>query len=127
MLKILNQLNPMAIEKVCDIKSMCAYVKIETTFSFYKNIQSNQTISYYSILKSSYYEILLFTMKETKTNTTATADKKIGDCHIDILEKSKKLVRATFFSLKTYDQTGTYVFLKVFKKAAKDAEFECVQ
>ena len=33
-------------------------------------------------------------------------------------------MRAT---LKTYDQTGTYVFLKVFKKATEGAEFECVQ
>ena len=39
-------------------------------------------------------------------------------------KNSKRLVRAT---LKTYDQTGTYVFLKVFKKATEGAEFECVQ
>ena len=63
-------------------------------------------------------------MNKTKTSTTANADKDFGDCYFDISENSKRLVRAT---LKTYDQTGTYVFLKVFKKATEGAEFECVQ
>ena len=63
-------------------------------------------------------------MKKTKTNTTVTADKQFGDCNFDISENSKRLVRAT---LKTYGQIGTYVFLKVFKKATEDAEFEFVQ
>ena len=63
-------------------------------------------------------------MNKTKTSTTANADKDFGDCYFDISENSKRLVRAT---LKTYDQTGTYVFLKVFKKATECAEFECVQ
>ena len=58
-------------------------------------------------------------MNKTKTSFTANADKDFGDCYFDISENSKRLVRAT---LKTYDQTGTYVFLKVFKKAT-----ECVQ
>ena len=52
-------------------------------------------------------------MNKNKTSTTANADKDFGDCYFDISENSKRLVRAT---LKTYDQTGTYVFLKVFKK-----------
>ena len=30
-------------------------------------------------------------------------------------------------TLKTYEQTGTYEFLKVLKKVTEDAEFECVQ
>ena len=63
-------------------------------------------------------------MNKTKTNTTANADTEFGDCCFDILEISIRLVRAT---LKTYDQIGTYVFLKVFKKAIEGAEFECVQ
>ena len=63
-------------------------------------------------------------MNKTKTSTTANADKDFGDCYFDISENSKRLVRAT---LKTYDQTGTYVFLEVFKKATEGAEFECVQ
>ena len=62
-------------------------------------------------------------MNKTKTSTTANADKDFGDCYFDISENSKILVRAT---LKTYDQTGTYVFLKFFKKATEGAEFECV-
>ena len=63
-------------------------------------------------------------MNKTKTSTTSKADKSFGDCYFDISENSKRLVRAT---LKTYDQTGTYVILKVFKKATEGAEFECVQ
>ena len=63
-------------------------------------------------------------MNKTETSFTANADKDFGDCYFDISENSKRLVRAT---LKTYDQTGAYVFLKVFKKATEGAEFECVQ
>ena len=63
-------------------------------------------------------------MNKTKTSTTANADKDFVDCHFDILENSKRLVRAT---LKTYVQTGTYVFLNVFKTSTEGAEFECVQ
>ena len=64
-------------------------------------------------------------MKKTKTNTTATADKEYIDCCFYISEKSKRIVRAT---LKTIDQTGTYVFLKVFKKKTTEvANFKCVQ
>ena len=63
-------------------------------------------------------------MNKTKTSTTANADKDFGNCYFDISENSKRLVRAT---LKTYDKTGIYVFLKVFKKASEGAEFDCVQ
>ena len=55
-------------------------------------------------------------MNKTKKSTTANADKDFGDCYFDISENSKRLVRAT---LKTNDQTGIYVFLKVFKKQLK--------
>ena len=55
-------------------------------------------------------------MNKTKTNNPQTADKEFGDCIFDISENSKRLVRAT---LKTYDQRGTYVLLKVFKKQLK--------
>ena len=44
-----------------------------------------------------------------------------GDCYFDISQTEKRLVRAT---LKKYERTGTYVFLKLFKKAAEDYEFE---
>ena len=63
-------------------------------------------------------------MNKTKTSTTANADKDFGGCYFDISENSKRLVRAT---LKTYEQTRTYVFLKIFKKATEGAEFERVQ
>ena len=74
--------------------------------------------------KSSYFENLIVTLIKTKTRTTANADEDFGDCYFDISENSKRLVRAT---LKTYDQTGTYVLLKVFKKETECAEFECVE
>ena len=46
-------------------------------------------------------------MNKTKTSTTAIADKDFGDCYFDILENSKRLVRAT---LKTYDQKELMYF-----------------
>ena len=46
-------------------------------------------------------------MNKTKTSTTANADKDFGDCYFDILENSKRLVRAT---LKTYDQKELMYF-----------------
>ena len=63
-------------------------------------------------------------MNKTKTNNPEAADKEFGDGIFDISENSKRLVRTT---LKTYDQRGAYVFLKVFKKATEDAECDCVQ
>ena len=71
-----------------------------------------------------FFETLFVTMKKMKRNTIATADKKFDGCYFDISENSKRLVRAT---LKTYDKTGTYVLLSVFKKTTEDAEIECVQ
>ena len=50
---------------------------------------------------------------------TASKDKEYVDCYFDISEPEKRLVRA---ALKTYDSTGTYVFLKLFKR--KDNEYE---
>ena len=52
---------------------------------------------------------------------TSSKDTRFGDCYFDISQTEKRLVRAT---LKTYERTGTYVFLKLFKKAAEDYEFE---
>ena len=52
---------------------------------------------------------------------TSSKDTQFGDCYFDISQTEKRLVRAT---LKTYEGTGTYVFLKFFKKAAEDCEFE---
>ena len=52
---------------------------------------------------------------------TSTKDAEFGDCYFDIPKTDKRLIRAT---LKTYERTGTYVFLKLFKKATDDYEFE---
>ena len=52
---------------------------------------------------------------------TSTKDTEFGDCYFDISKTDKRLNRAT---LKTYERTGTYVFLKLFKKATDDYEFE---
>ena len=52
---------------------------------------------------------------------TSTKDTEFGDCYFDISKTDKRLIRAT---LKTYEKTGTYVFLKLFKKAAEEYEFE---
>ena len=50
---------------------------------------------------------------------TSTKDTEFGDCYFDISETDKRLIRAT---VKTYEKTGTYVFLKLFKKAESDYE-----
>ena len=52
---------------------------------------------------------------------TASKDKEYGDCYFDISKSEKRLIRAT---LKTYENTGTYVFLKLFKRKDNEYEFE---
>ena len=52
---------------------------------------------------------------------TSLKDTQFGDCYFDISQTEKRFVRA---NLKTYKITGTYVFLKLFKKAAEDCDFE---
>ena len=52
---------------------------------------------------------------------TSTKDTEFGDCYFDISKTDKRLIRAT---VKTYERTGTYVFLKLFKKAESDYEFQ---
>ena len=52
---------------------------------------------------------------------TSSKDTEYGDCYFDVSKTDKRLIRAT---LKTYEKTGTYVFLKLFKKAADEYEFE---
>ena len=48
---------------------------------------------------------------------TLTKDENFGNFHHNISHSSSRLVRAT---TKTYDRTGTYIFLKLFKKKADD-------
>ena len=55
------------------------------------------------------------------TPFTSSKDTQFGDYYFHISQTEKRLVRAT---LKTYERIGTYVFLKLFKKAAEDYEFE---
>ena len=52
---------------------------------------------------------------------TASKDKEYDNCYFDISKKEKRLIRAT---LKTYENTGTYVFLKLFKGKDNKYEFE---
>ena len=52
---------------------------------------------------------------------TSSKDTQFGHCYFDISQTEKRLVRAT---LKTYERTGTFVFLKLFQKAAEVYEFE---
>ena len=51
---------------------------------------------------------------------TAEKDTEFGDAHFDVSKSEKRLVRAT---IKSYEKTGSYVFLKLFKKAENDYEF----
>ena len=50
--------------------------------------------------------------------STSTKDTEFGDCYFVISKTDKRLLRAT---LKTFERTGTYVFLKLFKKTQKNA------
>ena len=52
---------------------------------------------------------------------SATKDSEFGDSYYDISKTEKRLIRAT---LKTYEKSGTYVFLKLFKKVDDDYEFQ---
>lgn len=55
---------------------------------------------------------------------TATKDSQSGDQFFEISKTDKRLVRAT---VKTYEKTGSYVFLKLFKKPeinSDDYKFE---
>ena len=48
---------------------------------------------------------------------SATKDSEFGDSYYDFSKTEKRLIRAT---LKTYEKTGTYVLLKLFKKVDDD-------
>ena len=52
---------------------------------------------------------------------TAEKDAEFGDAHFDVSKSEKRLVRAT---IKSYEKTGSYVFLKLFKKTDYDYEFQ---
>ena len=50
---------------------------------------------------------------------TSSIDKDIGDNFVDISKTERRILEVT---TKTYESTGTYLFLKLFKKGT-DAEF----
>ena len=52
---------------------------------------------------------------------TAERDAEFGDAHFDVSKTEKRLIRAT---VKTYDKTGTYIFLKLFEKVGQEFEFQ---
>ena len=52
---------------------------------------------------------------------TAERDAEFGDAHFDVSKSEKRLIRTT---VKTYDKTGTYIFLKLFKKVGQEFEFQ---
>ena len=51
-------------------------------------------------------------MSSSYTPITPESDGQFGDYYIDICKDAKRWVRA---SVKTYDSTGKYIFLKLFK------------
>ncbi len=55
---------------------------------------------------------------------TADNDAKFGDSFVDISKTEKRLIRAT---TKTYENSGTYIFLKLFKPSTQEGEFTVYQ
>ena len=52
---------------------------------------------------------------------TAEKDAEFGDAHFDVSKNEKRLIRVT---LKTYERTGTHIFLKLFNKGEHDYELQ---
>ena len=52
---------------------------------------------------------------------TAERDAEFGDAHFDVSKSEKRLIRAT---VKIYDKTGTFIFLKLFKKVGQEFDFQ---
>ena len=51
-------------------------------------------------------------------------DAEYSENHIDVSKTQKRLVR---ISSKNYEQTGTYISLKLFKRETKEGEFQFSQ
>ena len=56
--------------------------------------------------------------------TPLLKDSEYSDNYIDVSKNEKRLVRV---SSKTYEKTGTYVSLKLFKRETKEGEFQFSQ
>ena len=52
---------------------------------------------------------------------SADKDAEFGDVYFEITRTEKRLIRAT---AKSYQNTGTYVFLKLYKKVDKEYELQ---
>ena len=52
---------------------------------------------------------------------SADKDAEFGDVYFEITRTEKRLIRAT---TKSYQNTGTYVFLKLYKKVDKEYELQ---
>ena len=52
---------------------------------------------------------------------TADKDAEFGDVYFEISRTEKRLIRAT---VKSYENTGAYIFLKLFKKVDKEYELQ---
>ena len=48
---------------------------------------------------------------------TATIDSEFGVCFLDVSKTQRRLIRVT---TKTYQTTGTYIFIKLFKKGSDE-------
>lgn len=59
-------------------------------------------------------------MHSSSNSFVLSRDGEFGDGFIDIEKTEKRVVRAT---VKTYEKSGTYVFLKLFKKGDEDFQF----
>ena len=67
-------------------------------------------------------QLVDFTLNQkSKMRFTAYKDAEFGNAHFDVSRKEKRLIRAT---VKTYEKTGTYFFLKLFKKTKNEFEFQ---
>ena len=57
---------------------------------------------------------------------TAEKDAEYGDAHFDVSKSEKRLVRAirSYETIRSYEKTGSYVFLKLFKSAEHAYEFQ---
>ena len=56
-------------------------------------------------------------LKKMNRTFSATTDKDFWDSYIDISSTERRLIRVT---TKTYSNTGTYLFLKLFKRGVDD-------
>ena len=90
-------------------------------------IRQNDRTDLIPTCRRNYFKSLRLRVLESDKNKlhtmplTSTKDTEFGDCYFDDSNTDKRLIRAT---LKTYERTRTYVFLKLFKITAEEYEFD---